>query len=206
MLQFYVPRVYADRCNKATGCTWGPRRGTCMSTPSETRQVCLTARSWPQLFTVLCRSCHRTGGDQEVAMPKEYRPGHVHQGRELLSRPLRCATTPVRPSRQDNGAPDLYSIEAQVTLFPYPTYSPPTPLVKTKGALCFALNTTIEYQTPESATPSSPGPSGKGKGVPTVVTRLAVGCRRKIVLYSWKDGEPQEVQVEVTLVRSNGIY
>lgn len=139
-------------------------------------------------------------------MPKEYRPGHVHQGRELLGCPLRCATTPVRPSRQANGAPNLYCIETQVTLFPYPTYSPPTPLVKTKGALCFALNTTVEYQTPESATPSSPGPSGKGKGVPTVVTRLAIGCRRKIVLYSWKDGEPQEVQVEVTLVRSNGIY
>ncbi|KAI0833228.1 hypothetical protein BC628DRAFT_1342704 [Trametes gibbosa] len=86
--------------------------------------------------------------------------------------------------------------EAQVTLFPQPTYSPPTPLVKTKGALCFVLNTTVEYQ--DSATPGTPG---KGKGVPAVVTRLAVGCRRKIVLYTWKDGEPQEVQ-ELTLAHS----
>ncbi|KAI0635691.1 hypothetical protein C8Q77DRAFT_1277165 [Trametes polyzona] len=91
--------------------------------------------------------------------------------------------------------------EAQVTLFPYPTFSPPTPLVKTKGALCFALNTAVEYQTPDIATPASPTTPSKGKGVPAVVTRLAVGCRRKIVLYSWKDGEPQDVQ-EITLAHS----
>ncbi|TFK87975.1 hypothetical protein K466DRAFT_662647 [Polyporus arcularius HHB13444] len=88
--------------------------------------------------------------------------------------------------------------EAQLTLFPYPTYSPPTPLVKTKGALCFALHTGVEYldaDTTVAATPGTPGKGkGVGKGVPALVTRLAVGCRRKIVLYSWKDGEPQDVQ------------
>ncbi|KAH9856486.1 hypothetical protein C2E23DRAFT_865919 [Lenzites betulinus] len=88
--------------------------------------------------------------------------------------------------------------EAQVTLFPHPTYSPPTPLVKTKGALCFALNTTVEYQSQGTATSGTPS---KGKGVPAVVTRLAVGCRRRIVIYSWKDGEPQDVQ-ELTLAHS----
>lgn len=177
-----------------------------MSTPLETRQVCLTLVPDRGYSPRPSRSCHRIGGDQEVAMPKEYRPSHVHQGRELLGCPLRCAITSAHSRTQVNGAPNLCSIEAQVTLFPYPTYSPPTPLVKAKGALCFALNTTVEYQTSESAAPSSPGPSGKGKGVPTVVTRLAIGCRRKIVLYSWKDGEPQEVQVDVKLLRSNGIY
>ncbi|KAI0370322.1 hypothetical protein BV20DRAFT_1121321 [Pilatotrama ljubarskyi] len=91
--------------------------------------------------------------------------------------------------------------EAQVTLFPYPTYSPPAPLVKTKGALCFALHTAVEYLTPGTTVPSTPGTPGKGKGVPAVVTRLAVGCRRKIVLYSWRDGEPQDVQ-EFTLAHS----
>ncbi|KAI0714450.1 hypothetical protein C8T65DRAFT_644360 [Cerioporus squamosus] len=80
--------------------------------------------------------------------------------------------------------------EAQLTLFPYPTYSPPTPLVKTKGALCFALHTGVEYLDTDTLVPATPGTPGKGKsiskGVPALVTRLAVGCRRKIVLYSWR--------------------
>ncbi len=71
--------------------------------------------------------------------------------------------------------------------------------MKTKGALCFALHTGVEYldaDTTVAATPGTPGKGkGVGKGVPALVTRLAVGCRRKIVLYSWKDGEPQDVQV-----------
>ncbi|KAI9061003.1 hypothetical protein FKP32DRAFT_1594678 [Trametes sanguinea] len=91
--------------------------------------------------------------------------------------------------------------EAQVTLFPYPTYSPPTPLVKTKGALCFALHTGIEYSSADVPGSSTPGTPAKGKGVPSVVTRLAVGCRRKIVLYSWQDGEPQDPK-EFTLAHS----
>ncbi|KAI0749549.1 vacuolar sorting protein 39 domain 2-domain-containing protein [Daedaleopsis nitida] len=92
--------------------------------------------------------------------------------------------------------------EAQLTLFPYPTFSPPTPLVKAKGALCFALHTGVEYLDAEAVSiPGTPGP-GKGKGLPAVVTRLAVGCKRKIVLYSWKDGEPQDVQEIVNLAHS----
>ncbi|RPD61108.1 hypothetical protein L226DRAFT_534756 [Lentinus tigrinus ALCF2SS1-7] len=97
--------------------------------------------------------------------------------------------------------------EAQLTLFPYPSFSPPTPLVKAKGALCFALHTVVEYLDVEAsapATPGTPGSKGKGvgKGVPALVTRLAVGCRRKIVLYSWKDGEPQDVQEVAGLAHS----
>ena len=55
----------------------------------------------------------------------------------------------------------------------------------------------------DTSVPTTPGTPSKGKGVgkgiPALVTRLAVGCRRKIVLYSWKDGEPQEVQVRPLL-------
>ncbi|KAI0787910.1 hypothetical protein C8Q74DRAFT_1366714 [Fomes fomentarius] len=92
--------------------------------------------------------------------------------------------------------------ETQLTLFPYPDFSTPTPLVKTKGALCFALYTGVEYPEVDTAGPATPTPPGKGKGIPSVVTRLAVGCRRKIVLYSWKDGEPQEVQEVTNLAHS----
>ncbi|KAH8100006.1 hypothetical protein BXZ70DRAFT_939950 [Cristinia sonorae] len=78
--------------------------------------------------------------------------------------------------------------DSTVTLYPLPTFSPPTILPKAKPALSFALNTTVERD------------DGKGEqthGVPTVVTHLVVGCRRKVVVYSWRDGEPQEVQEAV---------
>ncbi|KAI0925948.1 hypothetical protein AcW1_008241 [Taiwanofungus camphoratus] len=85
--------------------------------------------------------------------------------------------------------------ESLVTLYPLPMCSPQTPLLKTKGALSFAIHTGVEYDDSENKSqPSITGDFGKGKGIPVVVTRLAVGCKRKIVLYSWRDGEPQEVQ------------
>jgi hypothetical protein len=35
----------------------------------------------------------------------------------------------------------------------------------------------------------------KSKAIPTLVTQLLIGCRRKAVLYSWKDGELDGVKV-----------
>ncbi|GBE87785.1 Vacuolar morphogenesis protein [Sparassis crispa] len=92
--------------------------------------------------------------------------------------------------------------DSLVTLYPLPAFAPPTPLTKTKGALSFATYTGIVYGNLDGKSqPSSDGDFGKAKEVPSVVTYLAVGCRRKIVLYSWKDGEPQDVQ-EATLPHS----
>ncbi|KAF9560733.1 hypothetical protein CPC08DRAFT_636245 [Agrocybe pediades] len=72
-----------------------------------------------------------------------------------------------------------------VTLFPLPSFTPPTPLVKAKAAFSFAIHSTIEKHAPESlATPP----------IPNLITHLLVGCRRKAVLYTWKDGEPQDVK------------
>ncbi|KAH9926823.1 hypothetical protein B0H21DRAFT_138019 [Amylocystis lapponica] len=84
--------------------------------------------------------------------------------------------------------------ESLVTLYPLPTFAPPTPLTKTKGALSFASFTGVAYSDPEQSTD---GDFVKAKAVPAVVTYLAVGCKRKMVIYSWKDGEPQEVQEAV---------
>ncbi|KAF7795997.1 hypothetical protein EIP86_007166 [Pleurotus ostreatoroseus] len=80
-----------------------------------------------------------------------------------------------------------------VTLYPIPGFSPPTPLTKAKGALSFALYTHVEHQ----ALPQSPSLSDavKPRTVPVVVTYLAIGCKRKMVIYSWRDGEPQEAEV-----------
>ena len=58
-------------------------------------------------------------------------------------------------------------LEATVTLFPLPAISSPTPLIKAKAAFSFVIHS----------------------------SQLLVVCRQKVVLYSWKDGEPQEVKV-----------
>ncbi|THH28020.1 hypothetical protein EUX98_g6176 [Antrodiella citrinella] len=83
--------------------------------------------------------------------------------------------------------------DATVTLYPLPTFSPPTPLPKSKTALSFALDTSVERDEEKAGS--------KNQGVPVIVTRLVIGCRRKVVIYCWRDGEPQEVQ-EATLPHS----
>ncbi|KAJ7052608.1 hypothetical protein C8F01DRAFT_1170573 [Mycena amicta] len=76
--------------------------------------------------------------------------------------------------------------EATVTLFPLPTFAPPTPLLKAKAAFSFAIHTSIQHVAPDVP------PGAKATAIPTLVTQLVVGCRRKVVVYSWKDGEAQE--------------
>ncbi|GLB44890.1 putative rab guanyl-nucleotide exchange factor [Lyophyllum shimeji] len=85
--------------------------------------------------------------------------------------------------------------EAAVTLFPLPTFSPPTPLVKAKAAFSFAIHSSVQHVQPDWQPDYSAGVElAKPKPIPTVVTQLLVGCRRKVVIYSWRDGEPQEAK------------
>ncbi|CCL98167.1 uncharacterized protein FIBRA_00161 [Fibroporia radiculosa] len=82
--------------------------------------------------------------------------------------------------------------DSLVSLLPIPTLSPPIPLSKTKGALSFGIFTGVVARS--SAVSPTKGEFDQAKEVPTVVTYLAVGCKRKIVIYSWRDGEPQDAQ------------
>ncbi|KAJ7717681.1 vacuolar sorting protein 39 domain 2-domain-containing protein [Mycena metata] len=77
-----------------------------------------------------------------------------------------------------------------VTLFPLPTFSPATPLLKVKAAFSFAIHSAIQHISPDTPT----GEFSKPAPIPTLITKLVVGCRRKVVVYSWKDGEPQETK------------
>lgn len=84
------------------------------------------------------------------------------------------------------------SPDSMVTLYPLPGFSPPTPLTKSKQALSIATFTGVVRIDSDGKAIGAPNDA---KDVPSVVTHLAIGCKRKIVIYSWKDGEPQEPQV-----------
>ncbi|KAG9225012.1 hypothetical protein CCMSSC00406_0001837 [Pleurotus cornucopiae] len=85
-----------------------------------------------------------------------------------------------------------------VSLLPVPSLSPPTPLVKAKAAFSFAIHSSVEHSVPAGAeSPTGADFSSahlKTKTIPVMVTQLIVGCRRKLVMYSWRDGEAQEVK------------
>jgi len=88
-----------------------------------------------------------------------------------------------------------------VTLFPLPGFAPSTPLVKAKAVFSFGVHTCVQHLTHSSesesdAMPISTSDNAKAaQKIPSTVTQLLIGCRRKVVIYSWKDGEAQEVKV-----------
>ncbi|KAK0495160.1 hypothetical protein EDD18DRAFT_1170925 [Armillaria luteobubalina] len=79
--------------------------------------------------------------------------------------------------------------EMTTTLFPLPTLSPPTVLAQAKAAFSFTIHSFTQHFDAEGK-PSQPDV----KTIPTLITYLVVGCRRKVVIYTWKDGEAQEVK------------
>ncbi|CAE6456533.1 unnamed protein product [Rhizoctonia solani] len=82
--------------------------------------------------------------------------------------------------------------DSVVALFPLATLSTPTVLTQTRNASVFALDTSIQYELADGsyATAAQSG----SKGIATVVTVLAVGCKRKVVVFRWHDGEAQPVK------------
>jgi hypothetical protein len=73
-----------------------------------------------------------------------------------------------------------------------------TPLTKAKFALSFATYSCTKRNGEDRLSRGGvEKPKKPMQPVPTLVTLLLVGCLRKVVLYSWKDGEPQEVKVSV---------
>jgi hypothetical protein len=90
------------------------------------------------------------------------------------------------------------SPESLPTLYPLPSLSPPTPLAKAKGALSFAIHSSV-HNAPNASDSSRPGGFDSADAdtipIPTMVTMLVVGCRRRVVVYTWRDGEAQEIKV-----------
>ena len=92
--------------------------------------------------------------------------------------------------------PDRLLSESQVTLHPLPNLTPTTLLPKAKGAFSFAIYSAVQHVIPGGKVQHPPdGTFDKAMAIPTLFTQLVVGCRRKIVIYSWRDGEAQDVIV-----------
>lgn len=82
-----------------------------------------------------------------------------------------------------------------VSLHALPNLTPTTTLQQTRGALCFTIETWVLYSLPDGTL----SPNKDTHGVPTVLTFLAVGCKRRIIVFSWKDGEAQDPKVLLLL-------
>ncbi|KAG6884985.1 hypothetical protein C0993_006817 [Termitomyces sp. T159_Od127] len=66
---------------------------------------------------------------------------------------------------------------------------------KAKAAFSFSVHSSVQDIEPEVKFDSSISDDFvKPKPLPMLVTQLLVGCRRKVVIYSWRDGEAQEVK------------
>jgi hypothetical protein len=89
-----------------------------------------------------------------------------------------------------------YILDAIVTLLPLPSLSPPTVLAKAKTAMSFGIHTSVQKpQVEEAPVAEDPAPAPAPALPPSVITRLVIGCKRRVVVYTWVDGEAQEPKV-----------
>lgn len=87
-------------------------------------------------------------------------------------------------------------LDSVVTLYPFPDLVPPTPLPQSRKAFSFGISSTVESVSADGKVQSFADAGGAAaSGIPTLVTYLVVGSQRKMVVYSWKDGEAQDVKV-----------
>ncbi|CAG8564725.1 9381_t:CDS:10, partial [Ambispora gerdemannii] len=68
--------------------------------------------------------------------------------------------------------------DSHVSIFDLNTFQLQKQLAKTRGANIFTIDTKIEISQDEGS-----------KGIPMIVTRLAVGVRRKLIIFIWRDSE-----------------
>ncbi|KAG2140140.1 hypothetical protein DEU56DRAFT_798886 [Suillus clintonianus] len=105
-----------------------------------------------------------------------------------------------RPIDQLGYIKDINSLvslsESIPTLYPLPSLVHPTPLTRAKGALSFAVHSSVHNLDP-SDVQGGTNIVGRAGLIPTMVTQLIVGCRRKVVIYTWKDGEAQDIRETV---------
>ena len=70
--------------------------------------------------------------------------------------------------------------DSAVSLYDLQSFELQEQLTKTKGATVFAITSNIEKDS---------------NGVPTIISRLAISAKRKLLIYSWHDAELLEPEV-----------
>lgn len=118
--------------------------------------------------------------DDAAAKPKQ-RPADLLREVEKFSR------RPVQQLAIIKEANILVSLsDNYVSIHDLQTYELQERLEKTKGATCFAVISNI-VKDPET-------------GIPSIVSRLAVAVKRRIILWSWQDMELSNETAELTLI------
>lgn len=82
-------------------------------------------------------------------------------------------------------------------MYPLPSFTPPTPLAK--GALSFAVHSSVHKAALSDVEGGADSADGAGL-TPTTVTQLVIGCRRKVIIHSWKDGQIQKATVRLRYI------
>ncbi|KAJ1972568.1 Vacuolar morphogenesis protein 6, partial [Dimargaris verticillata] len=100
--------------------------------------------------------------------------------------------------------------DTYVYLYDLTTLTLNTHLQNTKGASVMAVHTGIEMVSDPMASVSSPmtttaGPSGASAGIPTLVSKIAVALRRKVLVFIWKDADFLRVQEFPTPERAKAL-
>jgi Vam6/Vps39-like protein vacuolar protein sorting-associated protein 39 len=90
------------------------------------------------------------------------------------------------------------ALDSVVSLYSLPELIQMTPLPQTRAALVFALNTAILHTLPDGRVIEPSNAPGEARAIPSIVTHLAVGCRKKIVIFTWRDGEAEEPKVSTS--------
>ena len=83
---------------------------------------------------------------------------------------------------------DHVDVDSAVSLFSLQTLELQEQLAKTKGATVFAITSNVEKDS---------------DGVPTIISRLAISVKRKLLVYSWHDAELLDPEVTHPISVSN---
>ena len=137
-----------------------------------------------------------TEGDEQTAQNGDLNDGEQHDEQTPKAKPVdllreedKFSRRPVQQLAIIKEASILLSLsDNHVSVHDLQTYALQERLERTKGATTFAVTSNI-VKDPDT-------------GIPTIVSRLAVAVKRKIVLWTWQDMELNGDAQEITLVAS----
>ncbi|KAF2202058.1 hypothetical protein GQ43DRAFT_480175 [Delitschia confertaspora ATCC 74209] len=139
--------------------------------------------------TQVSQPTHSDGASEKPDEPTAQTPPLKPKLADLLREEEKFSRRPIHQLAIIKEANILVSLsENYVSVHDLQTYALQERLEKTKGATTFAVTSNIVKD------PST--------GIPSIVSRLAVAVKRKIILWTWQDMEPSGEAIEMTLIAS----